>query len=449
MNEAKLFRSANYVRTELTIRLAHRIRDFQKLPFIVGTNPHIENVYRLYWDAFEIIRQIPVITDLEANDLFVKQLKDLLARHLVVIPKLALGMTECKEAMGGDAKVDAFMTKLIASRISRRVLAEQHIRLSANFGIESAEDYSFADGAPSNWRVGMGSYSTSGLEYPKDSWIGIVNTRVNASKTVEKCARLAVNAVINEFRVEEEGNGNDENKVKRKRKSKKEDSGNETDSDNAIKFQVNIRTSDPSISTTLSETISTPLAAPIPEHSESPVTIEIDGHVNAEFTYIPDHIEYMLFEILKNAIRHTLLQHEFDGPSSSSSSSTARTSPLTKVTISESDTDVLFRISDEGGGIDPELLPNLFSFSHTCNTALQKLPVFAGKVSETLPYFGKKETSSGLLRSHLGLGLPMCRVYANYWGGNISVFSLDGYGTDVYVRIAKLGNVLENLDSNF
>jgi hypothetical protein len=42
MTDNRLIHSANYVRKEITIRLAHRIRDFQKLPFIVGTNPHIE-----------------------------------------------------------------------------------------------------------------------------------------------------------------------------------------------------------------------------------------------------------------------------------------------------------------------------------------------------------------------------------------------------------------------
>jgi pyruvate dehydrogenase kinase 2/3/4 len=42
MTDDRLIQSANYVRKEITIRLAHRIRDFQKLPFIVGTNPHIE-----------------------------------------------------------------------------------------------------------------------------------------------------------------------------------------------------------------------------------------------------------------------------------------------------------------------------------------------------------------------------------------------------------------------
>ncbi|KAJ9082343.1 putative protein kinase PKP2 [Entomophthora muscae] len=47
-SKEKLISSANYVRTELPVRLAHRIRDFQSLPFKVGINPHIQATYNLY-----------------------------------------------------------------------------------------------------------------------------------------------------------------------------------------------------------------------------------------------------------------------------------------------------------------------------------------------------------------------------------------------------------------
>ena len=45
MNTEKLLKSANYVRQEIPIRLAHRIRDFQNLPFIVGDNSNISQIY--------------------------------------------------------------------------------------------------------------------------------------------------------------------------------------------------------------------------------------------------------------------------------------------------------------------------------------------------------------------------------------------------------------------
>jgi hypothetical protein len=42
-SQEKLLQSANYLREELPVRLAHRIRKFQQLPFVVGTNPQIES----------------------------------------------------------------------------------------------------------------------------------------------------------------------------------------------------------------------------------------------------------------------------------------------------------------------------------------------------------------------------------------------------------------------
>jgi hypothetical protein len=35
---------ARFLREELPVRFAHRIREFQSLPFIVGCNPYIKSV---------------------------------------------------------------------------------------------------------------------------------------------------------------------------------------------------------------------------------------------------------------------------------------------------------------------------------------------------------------------------------------------------------------------
>merc|ERR1712107_310473 len=42
-----------------------------------------------------------------------------------------------------------------------------------------------------------------------------------------------------------------------------------------------------------------------------------------------------------------------------------------------------------------------------------------------------------------GFGLPLSRVYAQYFGGDIHVQSMHGYGTDVYLNINHLGDALE------
>jgi len=38
----------------------------------------------------------------------------------------------------------------------------------------------------------------------------------------------------------------------------------------------------------------------------------------------------------------------------------------------------------------------------------------------------------------LGYGLPMSRLYAKYFGGSLDLFSLEGWGSDVYVRLRCL-----------
>ena len=41
------YQSANYVRTELPVRIAHRIRDLQALPYVVVMQEGVANVYEV------------------------------------------------------------------------------------------------------------------------------------------------------------------------------------------------------------------------------------------------------------------------------------------------------------------------------------------------------------------------------------------------------------------
>lgn len=131
MNEERLITSANWVRKELLIRLAHRIRDFQQLPFIVGANPHIEYVYKHYLESFESIRHFPPVVTEADNLKFCKLLKNLLEDGLLALPKLAQGLCESAKFYSADQdNLDLFLNRTLRSRISRRVLAEQHLTLT-------------------------------------------------------------------------------------------------------------------------------------------------------------------------------------------------------------------------------------------------------------------------------------------------------------------------------
>ena len=139
LTEARLISSANYVRTELPTRyetsmdhsqlsciamllmltmlphrLAHRIRDMQQLPYVVVTNPHISEVYDLYYTAFDTFRKVKEIKNLDDNERFCKTISQTLKAHLSVIPKLAMGILESSGLMPAE-ELDQFMNTILRS----------------------------------------------------------------------------------------------------------------------------------------------------------------------------------------------------------------------------------------------------------------------------------------------------------------------------------------------
>jgi pyruvate dehydrogenase kinase 2/3/4 len=95
-------------------RLAHRIRDMQTLPYVVVTNPNFSIVYELYYKAFESLRRVPEIKTLDDNDQFCKKISQTLQEHLAVIPKLAMGVLECRDLMKPE-DMDKFMNTVLRS----------------------------------------------------------------------------------------------------------------------------------------------------------------------------------------------------------------------------------------------------------------------------------------------------------------------------------------------
>jgi hypothetical protein len=93
-------------------RLAHRLRDMQKLPYVVVSNPHISIVYELYYKAFEKFRKVPEIMSLSDNDRYCDILRETLSEHLTVIPNLAMGVLECQGLVKPD-EMDHFMNTML------------------------------------------------------------------------------------------------------------------------------------------------------------------------------------------------------------------------------------------------------------------------------------------------------------------------------------------------
>jgi pyruvate dehydrogenase kinase 2/3/4 len=184
---------------------------------------------------------------------------------------------------------------------------------------------------------------------------------------------------------------------------------------------------------------------PVPE-------IKLDGHLGATFPYILNHLEYMIEELLRNSIQ--AVTENF--------SHIPEHMPAIHVLVCEAPQHVIFRFSDQGGGIPRSVMPYIWSFSKGPRRLknlenLLQVPRMAATMQELafiesalLPQTKDLERDHGSLTSRpsnlkLGIGLPMCRVFAEYWAGSLELQSLEGYGTDVFLHIPKLGNKNEQL----
>lgn len=108
------------------LRIAHRLRDMQTLPYCVVANSNFNEVYELYYEAFDKFRRIPEIRTLDDNDSFCEVISDTLKKHLSVIPKLAMGILETSaDEMLPAKELDGFMNAILRS-VSHHASTRMH-----------------------------------------------------------------------------------------------------------------------------------------------------------------------------------------------------------------------------------------------------------------------------------------------------------------------------------
>lgn len=436
---------------QLPKRLARRLLDLQLLPYIVVTNPHILQVYQSYRHAFDILRDYKTPQTMSENEKFSSLLRRLVDEHAPMLDALANGLREIKRKplVGPHLQLDSFLEAMLSSRISRRVLAEHHINLN-------------------NSRPG---------------YIGIICTDLSLADSIDFAAGRSKQVCIETY-------------------------------------------------------------GSAPE-------ILISGDVHLRVPYIPAHLDYMLYELLKNASRAVVERHLrqrkeksiyiYNSASSSSisgddefrntpgggginSGSTGGTSGYEEGSSSSSSTgdddsfsptnnfsqqqlegshfsssspsllsdvrfppihvricggtdDVTLRISDQGGGIPFHLIKKVWEFGWTDLDVVQSTVEEQGQESreeirriKNSKDSGKIKSEEGLRREGLGLdstipgtgaidfniptstvpgsgrfrmadlgfGLPLSRLYARYFGGDLRLVSMPGYGVDAFLYLKGL-----------
>lgn len=186
--------------------------------------------------------------------------------------------------------------------------------------------------------------------------------------------------------------------------------------------------------------------------------LRLEGHLDATFPYILSHLQYVVGELLRNCIQAVVEnRQETVGPL-----------PPVEVLVCETPQHCILRLSDQGGGIPRDIMPDLWSFSKGPRTKsrlknLSQVPRMAATMQELeyptpasdSSHSKKNRTFDGSLSSltsrppnlRLGIGLPMSRVYAEYWAGSLELHNLEGYGVDAFLQLSKLGNKNEQLST--
>ncbi|XP_034283353.1 pyruvate dehydrogenase (acetyl-transferring) kinase isozyme 1, mitochondrial [Pantherophis guttatus] len=128
-----------------------------------------------------------------------------------------------------------------------------------------------------------------------------------------------------------------------------------------------------------------------------------------QVVYVPSHLYYMVFELFKNAMRATMEHHAERG-----------IYPPVHVQVALGTEDLTVKMCDRGGGVPLRKIDRLFNYMYS---------------TAPRPHV---ETSRATPLAGFGYGLPISRLYAQYFQGDLKLYSLEGYGTDAVVFIKAL-----------
>jgi len=140
------------------------------------------------------------------------------------------------------------------------------------------------------------------------------------------------------------------------------------------------------------------------------------------FAYVHTHIFYIFLELVKNAARASIerAQHESEG-------SRKLQIPAIHVIVPEEQgmwgQERSVKLADRGTGMNRSVLSKAFCYFYS---SVKARPTVAQEVSD----FDQRVPLAGF-----GFGLPISRVMARYFSGDIDLNSIPGEGTDVYIYL--------------
>ncbi|KAF5896416.1 pyruvate dehydrogenase (acetyl-transferring) kinase isozyme 3, mitochondrial-like, partial [Clarias magur] len=127
-----------------------------------------------------------------------------------------------------------------------------------------------------------------------------------------------------------------------------------------------------------------------------------------QVVYVPSHLFHMLFELFKNSMRATVELHESDKEG---------LPPVTAL-VTLGNEDLSIKISDFGGGVPLRMIDRLFNYMYS---------------TAPTPVLTKSQNAAPL--AGFGYGLPISRLYARYFQGDLCLYSIEGLGTHAVIYL--------------
>ncbi|KFA61583.1 hypothetical protein S40285_03985 [Stachybotrys chlorohalonatus IBT 40285] len=377
LSEQSLLSSANFTLSLLPIRLAHRLQALRNLPYIVVSNPNISRIYNNYLHSLSIL--LPYWKG-ATQGRAITSLDDEI-KFTNVLAELVATHTDTIPIL---AKGFLESRRYISPALVTRFL-DDHLR--ARIGTRLIAEQHIALHFSSQPHFDPKASPTPCPDQP--TYIGVIDTALKPAHTIESCAGFV--ADICELR-----------------------------------------------------------------YGSRPL-LYIDGEPDTTCAFVPMHLEYIVTELLKNAFRATV-EHRSREPVVVT---VAPEPPLRHQAghipdikppeedrgqfksddirpLDDNAPGVTIRIRDRGGGVAPDVLPHIWSYSFTTFSDDDEFPGSSG--NDGLSAISSASTGGSSIAG-LGYGLPLSRAYAEYFGGGIAVQSLYGWGTDVYLRLKGVGKI--------
>jgi len=375
-------RNAQFLHRELPIRIAQRAIDLLTLPHGLNRTREVQSIANAYLQYLQQLRDFPVPTNAAGEQEFTKILKEFVMDRHSIPMAIARGLQSLKDDR--KAPVDARRLAEMEDALNRFFTARVGLRFLVEHHVLSGND----ENSDALYRKQL--EAEGGLELLDDE-----NYALSEGSDQDFCGAIQKNCdPVKEVR----------RTVARVTKLCRESYG--------IAPEIEI------------------------------VDCTPDTDAALPFTYVPHHLRYMLAELVKNSCRASVRTY-LSGANTQKEDHTkhhdnpaggihdAPSLPPIKVVVTKGAEDVSIKIADRGGGMPRSVTERIWTFAHsTMNKGEDKND------------FGKDEVTGGHIR---GFGLPLARIYARYFGGEITVKSMEGYGVDAYLYLPVLGVACENL----